>query len=108
MTKSYTIEWAEEIESPPYESTWEIKCSYKPGFRGNFYEPPCDGDILIESAVNLHTKEKLNEEEFVDRFGEDVLKYLEAEVESLIDEDYWDYCDRLYDDYKDRQVFENE
>ena len=66
----------------------------------------CDTDpeFEIQKAINLDTGELLSESEFYKRVGEDGRITIEGMMVDAEQDDYADYCDRRYDEWRDRQM----
>ena len=109
----FIIDWFEELDELDLngkpEHTWKVTCCYEPackGSRGTFgepLEPDNPDDVYIKQAVCEETKQVLDHDEFVERFGKDCIEcFYEEGRERFIDYLECD-GDRLYDEMKDRE-----
>ncbi len=86
------------------EETWELKVVYWPGHKQTWESPSEDFEFEIQKAINLNTGELLSESEFYKRVGEDGRTTVEDMLFDADQDDYADYCDRQYDEWRDRQM----
>lgn len=102
MSRQRTIELIHDTGKA--EETWELDVIYWSGHK-QAWENPSEGlEFEIEKATNLETKEILSESAFYKKIGEDGRLTIEDMMMDADQDDYADYCDRQYDEWRDRQM----
>lgn len=85
------------------DNKWELEVSYWPGYPATWSQPSEPIEFEVDKAFNLETKEEMDGPKFMNLIGEDGLCTIEAMLSEAGQDAFEDYCDRQYDEWKDRQ-----